>query len=45
MTQEMVRYYAQRAGEYERVYASAPWQADLARLRSLLSVRRRSGSA
>jgi len=37
MTQEMVRYYAHRAGEYERVYTTPPWQADLARLRVALA--------
>jgi len=34
MTQEMIAYYAHRAGEYERVYASPRWQEDLAWLRA-----------
>ena len=29
MTQEMTRYYAERAAEYERVYAQPAWQGDL----------------
>ena len=33
MTQEMIAYYAQRAAEYERVYASPRWQEDLERIR------------
>jgi SAM-dependent methyltransferase len=30
MTDEMVRYYARRAQEYDRVYTMPRWQADLA---------------
>jgi demethylmenaquinone methyltransferase/2-methoxy-6-polyprenyl-1,4-benzoquinol methylase len=33
MTQEMTAYYARRAAEYERVYTSPRWQADLGHLR------------
>lgn len=33
MTREMTAYYARRAAEYERVYASPRWQDDLAVLR------------
>ena len=33
MTQEMIAYYAQRAAEYERVYASPRWQEDLEQVR------------
>ena len=29
MTHEMIRYYAERAAEYERVYAQPAWQGDL----------------
>jgi len=32
MTDEMVRYYARRAQEYDRVYTMPRWQADLAML-------------
>jgi SAM-dependent methyltransferase len=34
MTQEMTAYYACRAAEYERVYASPRWQDDLVPLRA-----------
>ena len=38
MTDEMVRYYALRAGEYERVYQQQPrWQADLVVLRERIA--------
>ena len=33
MTEEMIRYYARRAGEYERVYEIPAWQPGLAELR------------
>jgi protein-L-isoaspartate O-methyltransferase len=33
MTEEMVRYYARRAGEYERVYDTPAWQPALAEIR------------
>jgi len=33
MTQEMTRYYAERAAEYERVYLQPAWQGDLPVLR------------
>jgi demethylmenaquinone methyltransferase/2-methoxy-6-polyprenyl-1,4-benzoquinol methylase len=33
MTEEMTRYYARRAGEYERVYEIPAWQDALAELR------------
>ena len=33
MTEEMTRYYARRAGEYERVYDLPAWQPALAELR------------
>jgi SAM-dependent methyltransferase len=33
MTEEMTRYYAERAAEYERVYAQPAWQADLPTVR------------
>jgi demethylmenaquinone methyltransferase/2-methoxy-6-polyprenyl-1,4-benzoquinol methylase len=33
MTREMTAYYARRAAEYERVYATPRWQDDLAALR------------
>jgi demethylmenaquinone methyltransferase/2-methoxy-6-polyprenyl-1,4-benzoquinol methylase len=33
MTEEMTRYYARRAGEYERVYGIPAWQPALAELR------------
>jgi len=33
MTEEMLRYYARRAGEYERVYEIPAWQPGLAELR------------
>jgi demethylmenaquinone methyltransferase/2-methoxy-6-polyprenyl-1,4-benzoquinol methylase len=33
MTEEMVRYYARRAGEYERVYETPAWQPALAEIR------------
>ena len=33
MTQEMIAYYAHRAAEYERVYASPRWQDDLEQIR------------
>ncbi len=33
MTREMIAYYAQRAAEYERVYAIPRWQEDLERIR------------
>jgi protein-L-isoaspartate O-methyltransferase len=33
MTEEMTRYYARRAGEYERVYEIPAWQPALADLR------------
>jgi demethylmenaquinone methyltransferase/2-methoxy-6-polyprenyl-1,4-benzoquinol methylase len=33
VTEEMVAYYAQRAAEYERVYASPRWQEDLEEIR------------
>src|ERR1700752_171509 len=32
MTEEMTRYYARRAGEYERVYDIPPWQPGIAEL-------------
>ena len=37
MTDEMVRYYARRAAEYDRVYDTPAWQADLTVLRSWVS--------
>ena len=37
MTDEMVRYYALRAGEYERVYQQPRWQADLVVLRERIA--------
>jgi SAM-dependent methyltransferase len=44
MTDEMVRYYARRAQEYDRVYTMPRWQADLAilheRIPALCSGRR-----
>lgn len=33
MTEEMTRYYARRAGEYERVYTLPAWQPGIAELR------------
>jgi demethylmenaquinone methyltransferase/2-methoxy-6-polyprenyl-1,4-benzoquinol methylase len=33
MTEEMIRYYARRAGEYERVYELPAWQSGIAELR------------
>jgi len=33
VTQEMIAYYAHRAAEYERIYASPRWQEDLERIR------------
>src|SRR2546425_13373959 len=33
VTEEMTRYYARRAGEYERVYDLPAWQPALAELR------------
>jgi 2-polyprenyl-3-methyl-5-hydroxy-6-metoxy-1,4-benzoquinol methylase len=33
MTEEMTRYYARRAGEYERVYEIPAWQPGIAELR------------
>ena len=37
MTQEMIRYYASRAAEYDRVYELSHWQPALAHLRGLVS--------
>jgi SAM-dependent methyltransferase len=36
MTEEMTRYYARRAGEYERVYDIPAWQPGIAELRRRL---------
>src|SRR5262249_59308325 len=33
MTEEMTRYYARRAGEYERVYEIPAWQPGIAEMR------------
>ena len=37
MTQEMIQYYARRAGEYDNIYALPHWQAGVARLRELVA--------
>jgi len=33
MTEEMTRYYARRAAEYERVYTLPAWQTGIAEVR------------
>jgi len=44
VTQEMIAYYAHRAAEYERIYASPRWQEDLegirGRIRAIFAGRR-----
>ncbi len=37
MTEEMAKYYARRAAEYDRVYDLPYWQHDLAVLRGLVA--------
>jgi len=37
MSEEMIRYYARRAAEYDRVYAMPRWQGDLAALQQMVS--------
>jgi demethylmenaquinone methyltransferase/2-methoxy-6-polyprenyl-1,4-benzoquinol methylase len=39
MTDEMVRYYGRRAGEYERIYELPAWQPALAELRRRVAAR------